>query len=135
MPAYHATFLPAERTLSRVRASLRAWALDCGFDDSVAADIVVAAGEAIDNAIEHGRDDLFVVEGRCDGATLTVKVHDQGPSFSAEGTGAPRLPEDLGERGLGIFLMSTLMDEARFEGRADGGTTVTLTKSVRRLAS
>jgi serine/threonine-protein kinase RsbW len=135
MPKYHATFLPAARTLSRVRASLREWALDCGFDDSAASDIVVAAGEAIDNAIEHGGDDLFVVEGRCDGTMLTVKVHDQGPSFSPEGKVAPPVPEDLRERGLGIFLMRNLMDEARFEGRADGGTTVTLTKSVRTLAS
>ena len=126
---------PTARTLARVRASLREWALDCGFDDATASDIVVAAGEAIDNAIEHGRDDLFVVEGRCNGGTLTVKVHDQGPSFSAEDKGAPRLPEDLQERGLGIFLMRNLMDEARFVGRADGGTTVTLTKSARRLVS
>lgn len=134
MPAYHATFLPAARTLARVRASLREWAHDCGFDDPDAADIVVAAGEAIDNAIEHGRDELFVVEGRCDDGTLMVKVHDQGPCFSIEGKGV-RLPEDLQERGLGIFLMRKLVDEARFEGRADGGTTVTLIKNKHKLAS
>jgi anti-sigma regulatory factor (Ser/Thr protein kinase) len=135
MPTYHATFLPAARTLSRVRASLREWALDCGFDALDAADIVVAAGEAIDNAIEHGRDELFVVEGRCDDGAITVKVHDQGPSFSIEAKDVRRLPEDLEERGLGIFLMRRLMDDARFEGGADGGTTVTLTKNRHKLAS
>jgi anti-sigma regulatory factor (Ser/Thr protein kinase) len=135
MPAFHATFSPAERTLTRVRASLREWALECGFDNAAAADIVVAAGEAIDMAIEHGRDELFIVEGRCDDGALTVKVHDQGPSFSIDGKGVRSLPENLQERGLGIFLMNTLMDETRFEGRADGGTTVTLTKSRHKLAS
>lgn len=132
---YHVTFSPAARTVARVRESLRAWAIDCGFADSEAGDIVFAAGEAIDNAIEHGRDEFFVVEGRCTDGALSVSVHDQGPSFSLEGKGVRRLPEDLRERGLGIFLMRALMDETRFEARPDGGTSVTLTKIKHKLAS
>jgi anti-sigma regulatory factor (Ser/Thr protein kinase) len=87
-----------------------------------------AAGEAFDNAIEHGRDEFFVVEARCDGSTLTLRIHDQGSGFTV-GDPVPLMPDELRERGLGVFMMRKLMDEARFEVRADGGTTVTLVKN------
>ena|ERR1700680_365679 len=134
MYQYHVSFSPAQRTLSGVRRSLGEWARQCGFADPEVADIVYAAGEAFENAMEHGRDDFFVVEGMCSESALTIRIHDNGPGFEASGKGRLPPPEQLGNRGLGVFLMRALMDEARFEPRGDGGTTVTLTKSCRRAA-
>lgn len=129
MDTFRVAFSPERDTLSNVRHSLAGWARGCGLSEHAVADVVVAAGEAIENALEHGRDRFFVIEGLCDNRVLEVAVHDKGGGFDAAGKGNPVPPELLGQRGLGIYLMRALTDEARFHWR-DDGMTVTLKKNI-----
>ena len=107
------------------------WVKHCGFNEHEAADIVMACGEAVENAIEHGQDELCVVEGTCDDKLMTIQVRDKGPGFDVAGHGLPADPELQRVRGLGVYLMRALMDEARFERLNGAGTVVTLIKKRR----
>jgi serine/threonine-protein kinase RsbW len=99
----------------------------CGFSEEEVADIRLAAGEALGNAVEHGksvRSSGFSVRCTFDGEQLIVEVHDNGSGFSA-------FAEDLGvapierERGLGIYLMRRLMDDVSY---SHNGTLVRLAR-------
>lgn len=130
MDRFRVAYAPERDTLSNIRHALAGWARECGLAEPAVADVVIATGEAIENAIEHGRDRYFLIAGQCDDRSLRVDVHDKGPGFDAAGKGERTPPELLGQRGLGIFLMRALTDETRFQWRPDGGMTVSITKNV-----
>lgn len=130
MDSFRVAYEPERDTLSSVRHALAGWARGCGLPEPAVADVVIATGEAIENAIEHGRDRYFLIEGLCDGRVVQVHVHDKGVGFDATDKGQLVEPESLGNRGLGIYLMRALTDETRFQWRPDGGMTVTIKKNI-----
>lgn len=91
-------------------------------------DLKLAVSEACTNAIEAhldaGREDRVVVRWREGDGHLEVQVRDQGEGFDPESLPEhPPVtdPERLNfERGLGIPLIRTLVDEVQFDASADG---------------
>jgi serine/threonine-protein kinase RsbW len=91
--------------------------------------ILVSTLEAVNNAIIHGNKSdagKFVeIEISLKKDLLQVTVTDEGKGFHPEGIPDPTLPENLELiNGRGIFLMSKLADEIKFNKR---GNSVKLT--------
>ncbi len=93
--------------------------------------LAIAVTEAVNNAIIHGnkQDRRKRVNLRFDfeGEKLIVKIKDQGTGFNPDKISDPLAPENLlKESGRGVFILSTLMDEVKFN--FDKGTEITLIK-------
>lgn len=85
-------------------------------------DLLLAAGEACTNAVEHGHHSdrrPIRLEATADATTIRITIHDNGTWIPpTPGTGDPL-------RGRGLELIAALVDEARVS--VDGsGTTVEL---------
>lgn len=94
-------------------------------------DVLVAVGEALTNAVRHGRSDTgdsaFTVSCIANSERISVSVSDNGPGFRLEDI--PSFEESLfREHGRGIHCMQALMDEVSFS--FEGGTSVRLVKRV-----
>ncbi|GAB7045599.1 SpoIIE family protein phosphatase [Catenuloplanes indicus JCM 9534] len=108
---------PAEATrLAPVRSSLRRWLERCGVDTGTAQNVLVAAGEACANAIEHGHRQLggqIHLSAAVTADDLHLVVTDTG-SWRA-----PR-PEADPHRGRGLVLIRALMHEVTITTGLDG---------------
>jgi anti-sigma regulatory factor (Ser/Thr protein kinase) len=108
-----------------VRSALRRWLRRAGVDEAASADVVVAVWEACANAVEHPlrpRARELVVEADALASTVSVAVRDSGHW---------RPPEERPDRGLGLTLVSGLMDDVLIERRPQG-TEVRMVRAVRR---
>ncbi len=90
----------------------------------------LALVEALTNAMEHGNrwDETkqVRVQARISRDTLQVSVGDEGPGFDHHALADPTASENLlSERGRGIFLMRSIMDQVSFSPQ---GNSVVLTK-------
>lgn len=116
---------PGQETgsLRQVREFIDQVAVEIGLDDEQAFDLKVAVSEACANAVQHGgeRGGLRICAQR-ESERLVFEVSDGGdfrlPMLSPDGAQA--------NRGLGLPLMVTLMDEVRFHRVPGGGTLVSL---------
>lgn len=95
------------------------------------ADVMIAFGEAIANAIVHGCDSdpgrtvgIKCVAGP---GRLTIDVRDPGNGFDPEKIPKPT-PRSIVDGGMGIHIMRELMDEVRFF--FSDGTTARLVKYI-----
>ena len=93
--------------------------------------LAIAVTEAVNNAIIHGnkqdRRKRVNLRFDFDGEKLIVKIRDQGTGFNPDKISDPLAPENLlKESGRGVFILSTLMDEVKFN--FDKGTEITLVK-------
>ena len=120
--------------LALLRARLRLWLPAAGIGSREAADIMIAAGEAAANAVEHA------TAGRpADAApvqiTLTARATHTTVQLIIADTGSWRPPPAdrdqpaPGTRGHGLIFMHALMDDVTIDPSAHG-TTVTLTKDL-----
>jgi anti-sigma regulatory factor (Ser/Thr protein kinase) len=116
--------LPAEpEALITARRALRNWLAEVGVDPEALYDITLATGEACTNAIEHAYApgeasfDLEATRGETD---VLVTVRDYGAWREPRGQ----------NRGRGLKLMETLMDEVNVR-REQTGTTVELRRVVK----
>lgn len=113
---------PAQRMqLSGIRHRLRGVLLEEHLPPDRVEELVVAAGEALTNAVEHaygdrlfGHVDLVVF---ADEGEVTLRVSDNGRW---------RTPGDRAGRGMGTPIMRSLADSFRIV-RTDSGTSVTMT--------
>ena len=120
--------------LAFLRAELRRWLSAASIGSREASDIMIAAGEATANAVEHataGRPaDAAPVQitltARADHAAIRLTVADTG---SWRPPPADREPAP-GTRGHGVIFMHALMSEVTIDP-AVHGTTVTLTKELK----
>jgi anti-sigma regulatory factor (Ser/Thr protein kinase) len=113
--------LPAEAgSAALARVALRRFFAATPLDERRAYDALVAAGEAISNAIEHAYD-------RQPGHTFSVRTvnEDDACLVLIEDTGRWRQGSGDGTRGHGISLMKELSDVCDIDRRR-GGTRVTL---------
>ncbi len=125
-PNYRAAFTGDRRNVPLARNAIASFARICGFSQDEVADIRLAAGEALSNAVEHGisgRSNGFSVRCVFEEDELTIEIRDNGQGFSLD----KRDPTPIEERnrGFGIFLMRRLMDGVQFDRN---GTMVRLTR-------
>ena len=134
MRHYAARFASGRQSVRAARHAVKTFATACGLSEAAIDDVVVAAGEAVANAIEHGRSlGLFSVECRFVDGTLTVEVTDEGRGFASwdkvqearRGFIVGAAPGATPLRGFGIKIMYELMDEVTYH---DGGRRVRLVK-------
>ena len=114
---------PADRgQLTPVRAALRSWLGRCGVSRPTIQDVLVAAGEACANAIEHGHRDApgqhVRLRAEATVTRLRLTVTDTG-----RWRAAPAAADPL--RGHGIALMRALMQQVSIES-GGAGTTVAM---------
>jgi anti-sigma regulatory factor (Ser/Thr protein kinase) len=96
------------------RGEISAW-LRRHTDDRRADDVLLAAGEALDNALEHGRPPVVVEVSSDGGGAVTVVVRDSG-RWVGDGP-AP-------SRGRGFPIMRALMDDVTVD--TSDGTSIVL---------
>lgn len=118
---------PARPTeMAAARAALRDWLAFAGASAQLSSDALLAAGEAVANAMEHGhrgdQDGVITLRAATIGATLRLSVCDTGRWKTPDA-------DPDGRRGRGISLMHALMDDVAVE-TADDGTTVRLSVSL-----
>jgi serine/threonine-protein kinase RsbW len=86
--------------------------------------IMVSALEAVNNAVMHGNGNneekvvkiVIIVKNR----EMTVSVEDEGEGFIPEKIPDPTHPENIENlRGRGVFLMSRLADEIKFNSKGN----------------
>ena len=124
--------LPARPEMAaRVRTALRRFLDSTPLDEERRFDVLLAAGEAAINAIEHafeGREaGTMRVTGRVDGDNVLVEISDDGLGWDVRGTNEM-------QRGYGLPLMHALTDGVDIE-RSPSGTRVRLTARARQLSN
>jgi anti-sigma regulatory factor (Ser/Thr protein kinase)/FixJ family two-component response regulator len=115
--------LPAEpEALITARRALRNWLAEIGVESEALYDITLATGEACTNAIEHAYapgEASFELEARRVDGGVRVQVRDYGQWRAPRGQ----------NRGRGLKLMETLMDEVKIQS-GPTGTTVELRRAL-----
>ncbi len=125
-PNYRAAFSGDRKNVPLARNAIASFARICGFSQEEVADIRLAAGEALSNAVEHGiseRSNGFSVRCIFEDDELTIEIRDNGQGFTLEKR--DQTPIEERNRGFGIFLMRRLMDGVQFDRN---GTMVRLTR-------
>jgi serine/threonine-protein kinase RsbW len=113
---YRAAYGSDIRNVAQARRGIAAFAAECGFSEEAISDIRLAAGEALSNAVEHGRGKparRIVVRCYFGEDVLKIEIRDSGSDFPTPHDCDSVEPDDRG-RGFGIFLMRRLMDEVSF---------------------
>ena len=106
-----------------------------GLDERTAWQIQLAVDEAATNIIQHAYDqdapgDL-TLSWHCEGNKFVVSLHDYGRQFDPQRVPSPDISSPLEERqvgGLGIYLITHLMDEVHFTFDPQEGNRLTMTK-------
>jgi serine/threonine-protein kinase RsbW len=120
------------------RLAVSAVATRMDFDIEAIDDLKIAVGEALNNAIEHGcpsigGDEMVTLRCELEEDTLVIIVSDCGDGFDPA-TAMRQHPDGmmtLSERGLGMLLMESLMDEVDFSSSPGDGTQVRMLKRRR----
>ncbi|CAG6398894.1 SpoIIE family protein phosphatase [Streptomyces cocklensis] len=128
-PAPLSVRFPAEAAqLAPVRRALRSWLNQCALPPQTVQNVLVAAGEACANAVEHGHRDT-------PGDTIRLRAEAQQGSMrltvSDTGRWRPPRPEANPNRGRGIALMRALMQNVTVTSGPDG-TTVAMNTGIPR---
>jgi PAS domain S-box-containing protein len=108
--------------LASVRAQLRGWLRSCDIGARIAQDVLVAAGEAIANAIEHGHRSRPGEQVRLRAISTANQLR---LTITDTGRWQATPPGDRSLRGHGIALMRALMQQVIIEP-GPSGTTVDL---------
>jgi len=118
------TFPADSAQLAPVRATLRSWLSRCGLSNRTLQDVLVAAGEACANAVEHGHRNVPGLPGQQIRLMAAATVTQLRLTVSDTGRWKANPPTNP-HRGHGIALMRALMQHVYIDAGA-GGTTVDL---------
>jgi signal transduction histidine kinase/serine phosphatase RsbU (regulator of sigma subunit)/CheY-like chemotaxis protein len=114
---------PSATALAPMRRRLRRWLADAGAGEELSGDLLLAAGEAAGNAIEHAvapDPAMVAVSARVADGAVVIEVRDYGSW--REGPSAPH-------RGHGLGIMDALADDLQVV-REPEGTTVRITRRL-----
>jgi PAS domain S-box-containing protein len=108
--------------LAATRKTLRSWLSQAGVDSAQAIDVLIAAGEALANAIEHGHRRSLGGTVSLRATALADRLH-----LTIADTGEWKMPrpDPAAHRGRGIALMRALMHEVSIEP-GETGTTINM---------
>jgi anti-sigma regulatory factor (Ser/Thr protein kinase) len=100
---------------------VEAAAAEAALPPALAERLLLAAGEAVSNAIEHGNGEDPARLVRLEWAALpdggVLSVQDEGPGLTREQVLTAELPADPYQTGgRGLFLIRTLSDDVEVEG-------------------
>ncbi|MCU0490835.1 MAG: anti-sigma factor antagonist [Chloroflexaceae bacterium] len=108
-----------------------------GLDERATWQVQLAVDEAATNIIQHAyepeRPGDLTVAWECDDKRFCVTLRDQGRQFNPEAVPTPDITSSLEERqvgGLGIYLITRLMDEVRFAFDPREGNLLTMVKYI-----
>jgi serine/threonine-protein kinase RsbW len=108
-----------------------------GLDDHAAWQVQLAVDEAATNIIQHGyqpgEQGQIEISWRVDGVQFAVTLRDFGRRFNPADVPPPNITATLEERepgGLGLYLMSRLMDSVRFSYDEERGNELIMSKRI-----
>ncbi|WP_352418597.1 ATP-binding protein [Proteiniborus sp.] len=119
--------------VSVVRLTTSAIASRMGFNIEEVEDIKVAIAEACTNTLEHVLSDEeknFDIDFDMYSDKLVITVKDSGKGFNIDNIKDLKL-EELGENGLGIFIINSLMDEVDIINDNENGTKIRMIKYIK----
>lgn len=126
---FETNILGVSMNLSVVREQVKEIVGHCSFLEKDLFELLLAVGEAVANAIEHGSpqrsENTIVVTVNCDSALMKINVVDQGNFIRR----VQISDDNLDFRGRGIPLMLALMDKVVID-ESETGTRVVLEKKV-----
>ncbi len=128
--SYRRTYAHSTKSVGPARREVVEFARAVGFCEQGLDDIEVAVGEALANAVEHGRQadrGVLEVSAHRNEHSLVVEIKDDGKGFDHSGQCHPVRPPAESLRGFGSFIMGELMDEMVY---SDGGTRLRLVKHL-----
>jgi serine/threonine-protein kinase RsbW len=129
MLLHQAMYPNVEGSASIARGAIVAFARSAGFAGAQLQDLELAVGEALANAVEHGRSDngSIFVGARFEFGKMTIEISDSGGGFAGWNNveSLPRKAESV--RGFGLRIMHETTDGVQF---LDGGRRVRLTKKL-----
>jgi serine phosphatase RsbU (regulator of sigma subunit)/anti-sigma regulatory factor (Ser/Thr protein kinase) len=112
--------------LAPTRGALRSWLARANVPKDVSVDVLIAVGEAVANAIEHGHrntpDGVISMDATATGDRLRVTITDTGEWKTPQ-------PEMNSTRGRGVALMRGLMHDVTIDA-GSAGTTAQLTARI-----
>ena len=125
--------------LALIREFVNSTAQQAGLDAKEAAGLEMAVDEACANVIEHayGHDvsKEVIVRVTLDGETLSIDIEDTGRGFDPGSVNQEELEQLINKRktgGLGMRLMTKLMDEVRYEIEPGKKNALHMTKRLRK---
>lgn len=115
-------FVADASNLADSRNALRGWLTRAGVEPDQIQDVLIATGEAVANAIEHGHRDQRVGTVSLRATAIVDRLQ-----VTITDTGAWKTPAHTAEfsRGRGISLMRVLMEDCSIES-SEAGTTVSM---------
>ena len=139
MPACVELRVPNRREYVAIaRMAVAGVASRMSFDIEAIEDMKVAVSEACNNAIEHGcperagSQETIVLRCELNDEELVITVTDPGEGFNPETATRQRHGSMvLTERGLGMLLIESLMDDVSFSSHPGDGTEVRMVKRLR----
>lgn len=123
-------------TLAQARDAVRTWLASCGFSELRAADVVLAADEALSNVIRHGYENvrgqrievhLRRIRDPQRGGGVEIEIRDWGRQVPLDKIRGRDLDE-LRPGGLGVHIIRNLMDEALYSHAEGGGMRLIIRK-------
>lgn len=125
--------LPPQPDLCRIaRQRIADFARSKGVAEDDLTSLLGAIGEALANAVEHGRTPIPLdVECRVEPNRIVATVSDAGVGFEHEPPLPGELPEIESERGRGLGIMRRLSDIFAVQRSPAGGTSVLVGRYLR----
>jgi anti-sigma regulatory factor (Ser/Thr protein kinase) len=112
------TPLDARRARKAITAFARTWLR--GVESN---DFETAVGEALANAVEHGKASQLTVDCRYRRNRIVAEIHQNGVGFLPPAD--IHMPPHGAPRGYGLFIMSSVLDGVEYR---EGGTRIRLIK-------
>ncbi|NTV62001.1 MAG: anti-sigma factor antagonist [Oscillochloris sp.] len=121
--------------LAKISAFITEAAEHCGLDERATWQVQLAVDEAATNVIQHAYDQEdpgdITLSWICESSRFVITLRDQGRQFDPESVPQPDINSSLEERqvgGLGLYLITRLMDEVRFDFHPLEGNVLTMVK-------
>lgn len=129
------TLLANLDALAEISAFVTDAAEQAGLDERATWQVQLAVDEAATNIIQHAYEPDapgdITLDCTCTGGQFVVVLRDQGRQFNPEEVPLPDIEASLEDRpvgGLGLYLITRLMDEVRFDFDPQAGNVLTMVK-------